>query len=183
VAIAYVINALAGTISGAIVQARIAAAFRNIGFASEFAGVQTPNVFNILSTFILTLPLSIAVLYIGLKASHWWVTKQRDGQGSFVAHAYAIMLPATTISVISSVLGLIFSIVPILAALVGLATLILAIYGLFVAADGIRMVHSVEGGTVWMTLAVMILAQIGASIVLGIILSPFILAGGAAAFM
>jgi hypothetical protein len=34
-----------------------------------------------------------------------------------------------------------------------------------------------------MTLAVMILAQIGASIVLGIILSPFILAGGAAAFM
>lgn len=181
VGIAYVLRALASTISSAIIQARVAAAFR--GIDSDLFQVPGPNAVNILLTFILTIPLSILVLYAGLKASHWYVTKQANGQGSFVNHSYAIMLPATTISIIGSIVALVFAIVPILAALAGLAVLVLSIYGLFVAADGIRMVHKVEGNTVWLTLVVMIAAQICAGIVLGIILSPFILGSGAMAFM
>jgi hypothetical protein len=179
VGIAYLISAIAGTISGAIVQAQVAALTRDLG---EFA-VAGPNPINILTTFILTIPVSIAVLFAGLKASHWYATTQANGQGSFVNHAYAIMIPATTVSIITSILTLVFTIIPFLGILAGLVSIVLAIYALFVAADGVRMVHKLEGNSVWITLAVMIGAQIVAAIVVGMILSPFVLGSNPMAFM
>jgi hypothetical protein len=179
VGIAYVISALAGTISGAIVQAQLAAVTRGLsGFQ-----VEGPNAFNIITTFILTIPISIAVLFAGLKASHWYATNQASGQGSFVNHAYAIMIPATTVSIITSILTLVFTVIPFMGILAGLVSIVLAVYALFVAADGIRMVHKMEGSAVWITLVVMIAAQIAAAVLLGIVLSPFVLGSNAMAFM
>jgi hypothetical protein len=180
VGIAYLISGIAGTISGAIVQAQLAAMTRGLG---EMFAVQGPNPINILTTFILTIPVSIAVLFAGLKASHWYATNQANGQGSFVNHAYAIMIPATTVSIITSILTLVFTIIPFMGILAGLASIVLAIYALFVAADGIRMVHKMEGSAIWITLVVMIAAQIAAAILLGIVLSPFVLGSNAMAFM
>jgi hypothetical protein len=179
VGIAYLISGIAGTISGAIVQTQVAALTRGLG---EFA-VQGPNPLNILTTFILTIPVSIAVLFAGLKASHWYATNQASGQGSFVNHAYAIMIPATTVSIITSILTLVFTVIPFMGILAGLVSIVLAIYALFVAADGIRMVHKMEGSAVWITLVVMIAAQIAAAVLLGIVLSPFVLGSNAMAFM
>ena len=58
-----VLTAIMTTISGIIVQGQIAATFGSLGI--EYT---PPTIFNILITFILTVPIGIAVLYAGVYA-------------------------------------------------------------------------------------------------------------------
>lgn len=175
---ASIITAIFTTISGVIVQSQIASMFAEMGIPYDSA----PNLFGIIFTFILTIPIGIAVLYAGMYASHRFVTSNRDGQGSLVNHAYAIMLPVTTASLIGNAISLVFSILP-LGGLAGIIALIITIYGWYIAHGGIKMVHKVESNTAIWTLAVLIIVQLVVSIVLGLVLSPFLITAGAMSFL
>jgi len=176
--IAWIISGVASAIASAITQAQIAAMFNDNPFMTEV--LPTPNIFMILLTIILSIPLGIIVLYAGLYASHRFVTSNRNGQGSFVAHSYTIMLPVVTASLISNVAGLVFSIVPLLATLVAIALIVLWFYSMYIAGQGIAIVHKVDNKTGYWTMAVMVLVQFVTSLVVGLILSPFILTSGMA---
>lgn len=170
------VTAIATTISGIMVQNQLASTFGALGI--EYT---PPGIFNILITFVLAIPIGIAILYAGIYASHSFVTKNRDGQGSLVNHAYAIILPVTTASLIGNLLGLVFSILPF-GGLVGLVTIVISIYSWYIAHGGIKMVHKVETNTATWTLIVLIVAEVAVAIVIGIILGPILLTSGAMAF-
>ena len=171
------ITAIFTTISGAIVQGQLAAAFAEMGIPYS-----APNIFNMVIALILTIPIGVAVLYAGVYASHQFVTSNRDGQGSLVNHAYAIMLPVTTASLIGNAISLVFSILPF-GGLVGIISLIITIYGWYIAHGGIKMVHKVDSSTATWTLAVLIIVQIVVGIVLGLVLSPLLIGAGALSFL
>lgn len=170
------VTAIATTLSGIMVQNQLASAFGALGV--EYT---PPGIFNILMTFILAIPIGIAVLYAGIYASHSFVTKNREGQGSLVNHAYAIILPVTTASLIGNLLGLVFSILPF-GGLVGLVTIVISIYSWYIAHGGIKMVHKVETNTATWTIIVLIVAEVAVAIVIGIILGPILLTSGAMSF-
>lgn len=178
VVIAWVINAIASTISSVVLQSQVAAALSEFSPILNDVGFQAPNVINILLTLILTIPIGIASLYAGIYASHRWVTTNRNGQGSLVAHAYALILPAITASIIGNIVGVVFIIAPLLAALVGILVFILSIYALYIAAGGISIVHKVDKNTGYWTMGVMLLVQIVTGLLVGLILSPLILTSG-----
>lgn len=171
--VAWIISGIASAISSAIIQTQIAAMFNDNPFVRDAIG--SPNIIVILLTIIVSIPLGILVLYAGLYASHRFVTSNRDGQGTFVAHSYTIMLPVVTASIISNVAGLVFSLIPFLGSLVSLLLIVLWIYSMYIAAQGIAIVHKVEVKTGYWTVAVMVVVQFVTSIVVGLVLSPFIL--------
>lgn len=174
----YVITAIFSTISNVVTQIRVNAMMNEM-FGTA---VVTPiNVGSILISFIISVPLTIGIMYAGIYASHWWVTNNRGGVGSLYAHGYAMLLPVATVTLITSIVTVIFSFVPFLAAIVGLLSLILAIYALYVSVDGIVMVHKVERNSGYWTIGVAFVAQIIAGIVLGLVAAPFII-GSAAVF-
>lgn len=183
IAVGWVISALFSTIANAIVQAQIAAAF-NSTYSSVGLGninVAPPNIFAIIITFILMIPLSIAVMYGGLYISHRWVMTNRNGQGSLVNHAYAIILPTVTAGIIADGIGLILILVPAVGSLASLIiSLVLGIYALFIAVDGVTIVHKVDRSSGNWTVGVMFLVQIVIGLVLGMILAPFLLVSGMA---
>lgn len=174
--VAWIISGIASAIAGAIAQAQLAAMF------SEFAGlsnqIASPNIVMIILTMILSIPLGLLVLYAGLYASHRFVTSNRNGQGSFMRHSYTIMLPVVTASLISNLASLVFSFIPFLNSLISIALLVLWIYSMYIAGQGIAIVHKVDNKTGYWTMAVMIIVQIVVSLVVGLILSPFILTTG-----
>jgi hypothetical protein len=178
VVIAWIISGIASTISSVILQAQLAAAFGEISSVFNDTVFQPPNVINILLTLILTIPIGIVSLYAGIYASHRWITSNRNGQGSLVAHAYAMMLPSVTASIIGNIAGLVFIIAPLLAGLVGILMFILAIYALYIASGGISIVHKVDKNTGYWTMGVMLLVQIITGLLVGLILSPLILTSG-----
>jgi len=182
IGICFVIIALVTTITSAIANAQIAAAFEEFG-AAFGASYTPPNFLNVLFTFLLTIPISIGALYGGIRISHGWVTGNRGGQASLVTHAYTIALPVVTASIISNLLALALTIIPLLGAISGLVIFALWIYSLFVAVDGIEMVHKVDRRSGWWTIAVMLVVQLVIGMILGLLLSPFILASGLGGFL
>lgn len=178
VVIAWIISGIASTITSVMIQAQLAAAFSEFSPVFNDAAFQPPNVINILLTLILTIPIGIVSLYAGIYASHRWVTSNRNGQGSLVAHAYALILPSITASIIGNIAGLVFMIAPLLAGLVGLLMFILAIYALYIASGGISIVHKVDKNTGYWTMGVMLLVQIVTGFLMGLVLSPLILTSG-----
>jgi hypothetical protein len=183
IGVCFVIIALATTITSAIANAQLAATFRELENTFGFSASYTPpNVFNILLTFLLTIPISIGALYGAIRVSHGWV-KNQGGQASLVTHAYTIALPVVTASIISNLLSLVLTIIPLLGALGGLISLALWVYSLFVAVDGIEMIHKVDRRTGWWTMGVMLVVQLVIGVILGLILSPFILASGFGSFL
>lgn len=178
VVVIYVIAALVSTITTTIAFSQLAGSLDDLAALGVDVGITRPNILNITLTFLLTIPVSIATLYVGLYASHWYMTNQANGQASLMHHAYAIMIPIVTVNIISAAIGLVFGIIPALSLVGGLITIVLFFYGLYVAADGIAMVHKSSGNTKYIALVVMILAQIAVGFVLGLVISPFILSAG-----
>ena len=174
--VAWIISGIASALAGAITQAQIASMFNDNPFLSE--SITSPTIFTVLVTIIVSIPLGVIVLYAGLYASHRFVTSNRNGQGSFVAHSYAIMLPAVTASLISNVGSLIFSFAPLLGGLFGLVLIVFWIYSMYIAGQGVAIVHKVDNAAGYWTIAVLVIVQIVTSILVGLILSPFILTSG-----
>ena len=180
VVIAWIIGGIASTISSVVLQAQLAAAFSEFSPVFGDVSFQAPSIFNILLTLILTIPIAIVALYAGIYASHRWVTSNRNGQGSLVAHAYAVILPSVTASLIGNVVGLVSIITPFLGGLIGILMIVLSIYALYIAAGGISIVHKVDKNTGYWTMGVMLLVQIVVGFLVGLILSPLILTSGMA---
>lgn len=143
--------------------------FGNILGAAVSANVTRPNPVTIILHYLISIPLAIATLYAALYAGHWYITNQDKGQSTLIQHAYAIMLPVTTASLIGNALG----IVPVIG---WIATLALAIYAFwFIAAEGVEMVNRTTGNSKYIALAVQIVAQLAVGFALGLILSPVLL--------
>ncbi|MEL6407900.1 MAG: tetratricopeptide repeat protein [Chloroflexota bacterium] len=143
--------------------------FGTIFSSAISASVTRPNPVTIILHYIITIPVSIAALYAALYAGHWYITKQDEGQSTLIQHAYAIMLPVTTASVIGTALG----IVPIVG---WIASLALAIYAFwFIAAQGVEMVNRTSGNSKYIALVVQIIAQFVVAAGLGLVLSPVLL--------
>jgi hypothetical protein len=178
VVIAWIISGIASTISSVILQAQLAATFNEISPIFNDVAFQPPNVINILLTLILTIPIGILALYAGIYASHRWVTSNRNGQGTLVAHAYTLILPSVTVSIIGNLAGLTVVIMPLLGGLVGILIFILAIYALYIAAGGISIVHKIDKNAGYWTVGVMLLVQIITGLLVSLVLSPLILTSG-----
>jgi hypothetical protein len=176
--IAWIISGIASTLAGAILQSQLAATFNSSAFAVE--KLQTPGIFTILISAILSIPIGVVVLYAGLYASHRFITGNRNGQGSFVAHSYAIILPVVTASLISNVTSLVLSFAPLLSVIVSLALLVLLIYSLYIAGQGLAMVHKVDNKTGYWTMFVLIAVQFVTGLLISIILGPILLTSGMA---
>ena len=176
--IAWIISGIASTLGGAILQAQIAATFNNSGFGAEL--FPTPSIFVIIISAIISIPIGVIVLYAGLYASHRFIVGSRNGQGSFVAHAYAITLPVVTASLISNVTSLVLSFVPFLSAIVSIALLVLLIYSLYIAGHGLAIVHKVDNRTGYMTVFVLIVVQFVTGFIIALVLAPVLLTSGMA---
>jgi len=176
--IAWIISGIASTLGGAILQAQLAATFNNSAFGAEL--FPTPSIFVIIISAIISIPIGVVVLYAGLYASHRFVVGNRNGQGSFVAHAYAITLPVVTASLISNVTSLVLSFVPFLSAIVSIALLVLLIYSLYIAGQGLGIVHKVDNKTGYLTVFVLIVVQFVTGFIIALVLSPILLTSGMA---
>ena len=172
VVVASVIGELISTISIMILEAQQTAFLNNIQF--EVEQVQSPSMGSILLAPILLIPIRIIVLYIGLYASHRFITANRSGTGTFVKHSFAVMLPTVTAGLIGDIVGLIVSFAPLLSILAFVGLIVLWIYSMYIATQGIRIVHNVDPTTCYLTVGVLVAVQIVASI----IFSPFILTSG-----
>jgi len=179
--VAWIISGIASAISGAIAQAQLAAMFSDNPFVSET--IASPNIITILVTMIISIPLGIIVLYAGLYASHRFVTGNRNGQGSFVSHSYTIMIPVVTASIITNVATLVFSFIPFLSGLISIAAIVFWFYSMYIAAQGVSIVHKVDTNSGYWTVGVMVLVQFLTGFVIGLILSPFILSAGMMGFI
>ncbi len=176
--IAWIISGIASTVGGAILQAQIAATLNSNAFTSGF--YSPPSIFEIIISAIISIPIGVMVLYAGVYASHRFVVGSRDGQGSFLVHAYAIVLPVLTASLISNLTLLVLSVVPFLSAIVSIGLLVLLIYSLYIAGQGLAIVHKVDDKTGYMTAFVLLVVQIVTGLIIGLILSPILLTSGMA---
>lgn len=176
--IAWIISGIASTIGGAILQAQIAATLNSNAFTAGF--YSPPSIFVIIISAIISIPIGVLVLYAGLYASHRFIVGSRNGQGSFLAHAYAIALPVVTASLISNVTSLVLSFVPFLSAIVSIGLLVLLIYSLYIAGQGLAIVHKVNNNTGYLTVFVLVVVQFVTGLIIGLVLSPILLTSGMA---
>ena len=171
--ISWVISAVASTISSYIAQAQLAAAINSNPFMAD--AVASPSIFSSLLSLILFIPITAIVMYVGFVCVVSFCDIEAHGQASFLVHAYTISLPLVTAGLITDVVNLVFSIIPFMAGLAALALFVFWLYSMYIAANGLAIAHKVEVNSGYWTMATMALAQIVTTIVLLIVLSPFIL--------
>lgn len=145
------------------------AAMATIGLIFNAVGL-----FLMLIFFVLTIPVGIATTYAGLYASHWYAATQAEGRGSLVQHAYSITIPLVTASLIANAISLVLNLLPFLGLFGGIISLVLTIYALFVAADGLEMVHKVSRNTTWVILIIMFVVQFLVGAILGSITASIV---------
>jgi|GEM_PF-1684083 len=170
--IALTIGAVVSSLAGFILQTQIAGTINSSPFVTE--PVASPSVFSMFFSMILFLPLNILLLYVGIYASYWFVTTRRAGQASFARHAYTVMLPVLTAGLIIDIANLVFAIAPLLGTLVAIALLVLWVYSLYIAAQGITMIHSVDDNSGYWSMAMFAIA----TFLVGLVLSPLLLTAG-----
>jgi hypothetical protein len=156
--IGILISGIVSTLASTIIQVLEAMSQSNNLFIAEPAPY--PSLFMILATPVVIIPLNLIALYIGVYASHRFVTSNRAGRGSFVAHSYAIILPVVTAILIGDVATLVFSFAPLLSLLLFIALTILWIYSMYVAAQGLAIVHSIDIVSGYWTVAVLAIVEI-----------------------
>ncbi len=170
--IALAIGAVVSSLSAFILQTQLANSINNSPFVTE--PVAAPSVFSMIFSMILFLPVNIILLYVGIYASYWFVTTRRNGQASFMRHAYTIMLPVITAGFMIDIANLVFAIVPILGTLVAIALFVLWVYSLYIAAQGMTMVHGIDDNSGYWTMGMFALATFA----VGLVVSPLLLSVG-----
>lgn len=176
VVIALVIGVVSSTIAGLMIRFQMDAYQNSSAFPTEVAA--SPSALAVILTPFLILPLSILALYIGLYTSHRFVTTNHNGNGSFIAHAYAVMLPVVTAQLIGDMVTLIFSFAPLLGLLVIVGLVVLWVYSLYIASQGIVMVHGVPKQASYWTIAMLVGVQLVTSFLVYTLLGPFLLTSG-----
>ncbi|MEP7293564.1 MAG: hypothetical protein ABI835_17390 [Chloroflexota bacterium] len=132
------------------------------------------NIFSILLTPFFFVAIALVTLFVGVYASHRWA-QQQGGGGSLVQHAYTVALVWAPITLLNSVLGLVFNLIGLGG---GLATLLISIYEIVLIAEGFERLHMFrEANQKWITAVVMIVAAFLASLVLGVLLGGLIVRG------
>jgi hypothetical protein len=150
------VSAICSTLNLLIVDAQVA----------RFLPGYSRGIFGIIIYLILAFPVGLLVFYFASYASHWWATKQAGGSASLVQHSYVIAVIWAGEVLITSVLGVLFTLIG-LGFIWSLVSLVIAIYALYLIAGNIRSLYQFQDGNqVWITAAVMVVASFIASLVL-----------------
>jgi len=156
VGISVLVSAICSTLNLLIVDSQVA----------RFFPGYSRGVLSILIYLIVAVPIGLLVFYISVYASHWWATKQAGGTASLVQHSYVIGVIWAGEVLITSVLGVIFTLIG-LGLIWSLASLAIAIYALYLIGGHIRQLYQFQDGNqVWITAAVMVIASFVASLIL-----------------
>jgi hypothetical protein len=156
VIVSSLVSAICSTVGLLIVDAQ---------FARIFPGYSR-GLFSILIYLIVAVPVSVAVFYAGLYASHWWATKQAGGTASLVQHSYVLGVIWAGEVIVTSIASLVFNLLS-LGFLGSLLTLVVALYALYLMGGSIRQLYQFQDGNqVWITAAVMVVTNFVASLVL-----------------
>lgn len=132
------------------------------------------NIVSVLLTPFFVVPVALITLFVGCYASHRWALSQ-GGHGSLVKHAYTVAVVWAPMMLINSALSFVFNLFGIG---VGLLTLIISLYALYLIGGGFDRVHTFsDSNQKWITAAVMIVAVIITNIILGVLLGGLIVAG------
>lgn len=132
------------------------------------------NIFAVLLTPFFFVAVALLTLYIGCYASYRWALNQ-GGSDSLVKHAYTVALVWAPILLVNSVISFVFN-------LFGfgswLTSLILNLYAILLISEGFERLHVFkEPNQKWITAGVMIVAELVASLVIGILFGGLIVAG------
>ena len=131
-------------------------------------------IISVLLTPFFFVAIALVTLFVGCYASYRWAQSQ-GGTPSLVKHAYTVALVWAPITLLSSVISLVFNLFGFGA---WLATLILGIYSIILIAEGFQNLHVFkEPNQKWITAVVMILAEFVVTFLLGIIFGGLIVAG------
>src|SRR5690606_23939589 len=145
------------------------ALFLQIRFSSSLF-----SIIAVLLTPVFTLIIAPLTVFVGSYASHRWALQQGGG-GSLVKHAYTVALAAAPVMVLNAALGFVFNLLGIG---VGLLTLVFSIYSLYIIGLGFERLHAFrDPNQKWITAAIYVVAVIVTSFIVGLLLSPLLVAG------
>lgn len=132
------------------------------------------NIFTILLTPIFVIPVALITLYVGCYASYQWAIRHGGG-GSLLRHSYTVALVWAPVVLLNSFISLVFNLIGIGS---GLTTLLVNLYSWYLIAEGFENLHLfTDTNQKWITAAVMVIADILATLVLGVLLGGLIVAG------
>ncbi len=173
-----VVVALVTAVGSLLLEVRLSILFSQIGGASYTMDILQP-----ILSFIFSIPITMVAIAAGSYASHWWATSRQGGRASLVEHSQVVAAAWLPGSIANALLGAVMfvvggagveSFIAILfgggsAALGGLAVVLfivlvivsigLSIYILTIMAGGFRALYRFEGGEVWTTLIILLLAN------------------------
>ncbi len=156
-------------VGASVVVSAICSTLNLLIFDSQIARIfpgYSRGILSVLIYLILAVPVDMLVFYVGVYASHWWATKQAGGTASLVQHSYVIGIIWAGEVLITSVLGVIFTLIGA-GGIWSLLSLVIAIYALYLIGGHIRQLYQFQDSNqVWITAAVMVIANFVASLVL-----------------
>ena len=139
-------------------------------------GTSLFGIISILLTPFFFLAISLLTLYLGCYVSYRYALT-RGGNASLVKHAYTIAVVWAPISLLASVLGLLFNLLGFGGG-AGLLSLLLFIYEIVLISEGFQNLHVfADQNQKWITSVVMIVTTIVVSFVLSVIFGGLIVAG------
>ena len=143
----------------------------------------TTSLFNIIAVLLTPfffVAVALITLYVGCYASYRWAQSQ-GGTGSLLSHAYTVALVWAPIMLLNSVISFAFNLFGFGGWLV---SLLISLYAIVVISDGFESLHVFhDPQQKWITAAVMIVAEIVATFILGIIFGGLIVAGALPFFL
>ena len=143
----------------------------------------TTSLFNIIAVLLTPfffVAVALLTLFVGCYTSYRWAQSQGGG-GSLLSHAYTVALVWAPIMLLNSVISFAFNLFGFGGWLV---SLLISLYAIVVIADGFEHLHVFrDPNQKWITAAVMIVAEIVATFILGIIFGGLIVAGALPFFL
>jgi hypothetical protein len=132
------------------------------------------SIFAVLLTPFFFVAVALFTLYVGCYASYRYALAQ-GGSSSLLKHAYSVAVVWAPIVLVNSALSFVFN----LFGLGGwLTTLLLNLYSLYLISEGFQNLRVFrEPNQKWITAAVMVVAEIAISVIIGVIFGGLIVAG------
>lgn len=163
-----IVTAFLSLISGIITEARL---------ASLFPGIYSFNIFTVILSALILIPIGLATAYVASWASYQWAQRQ-GGQIPLYQHAYSVALAWMPASLISAALSVLFS----LLGGGGIVGIVVTIYALYVMGVNFgTMYHFADPNQRWFTAAIAFVGALILGLILSLLLAPLAL-GGALVF-
>jgi len=184
----YVLAWLVGLVIGILgLLLAITTAGPDMQALSQMIGMDVVGILGVvilIITSVIGLVWGVASQYITLSVGGWCASSFFGGKGKFEQLFYIVMLFSGAVMIISAVFGILDVLLPPIAVVTGIISLLLGLWTLYLLYLTIKTVYKVElGGGVVSTLAVLV-AGIVLAIIVGIVLVMVLgvgLLGGAAA--